>query len=86
MYFQVKKLHEDMILFLASLDQASYQILLKVFEDFEKGKLSKKKKGKHQAFTSKPNCAGSQFKGEFLHKHVLTSHTAYTKLLLIVAR
>ena len=61
--FQVKKLHEDMILFLASLDETSYEVLLKVFEEFEKGKLSKKK-GKCQAITSKPNCAGSQFKGE----------------------
>ena len=49
-----------MILFLASLDTTSYEVLLKVFEEFEKGKLSKKKKkGKHQAMTSKPNCAGS---------------------------
>ena len=59
-----------MILFLASLDTTSYEVLLKVFEEFEKGKLSKKKKGKHQAMTSKPNCAGSQFKGERTHSLV----------------
>lgn len=63
-----------MILFLASLDTTSYEVLLKVFEEFEKGKLSKKKKkGKHQAMTSKPNCAGSQFKGE--HKYSLVHCT-----------
>lgn len=63
----VTRIHD--IFFLAGLGQDTYSILKEMFHLYETGVLGKLPKTK-QGANSKPNCAGSNFKGK---EHLDTS-------------